>query len=63
MEMSRLSPWKGIALSILLTACDNGSNRAVDEPALVELTPEDPVLEEPNLGLQRRCWSGKLGLP
>ena len=45
MEMSRLSPWKGIALSILLTACDNGSNRAVDEPALVELTPEDPVLE------------------
>jgi len=54
--MSRLSPWKGIALSILLTACDNGSNRAVDEPALVELTPEDPVLEEPNWG-----YSGDVG--
>lgn len=56
MEMSRLSPWKGIALSILLTACDNGSNRAVDEPELVAPTPEDPVLEEPNWG-----YSGDVG--
>ena len=48
--------WKGAALSVLLVGCDNGSNRAAEEPIVIAPEPEEPMLSEPDWG-----YSGDIG--